>query len=115
MSDFVGSPKNPPPASTLDLVLRRFARVSYHVFVVLVIVVSSSALGYGMAPALWVWRTASAWSESFPALLRFPVFGLALSASFFVFLTLLLIVPIYNGERRVESASWAQRSLRIFS
>jgi acetyltransferase-like isoleucine patch superfamily enzyme len=97
VSDFVNSPKNPPPQGTLDLMLRRFARVSYHVFVVLVIVIASSALGCALAPALWVWRTASVWSEPFPAMLRYPVCGLALSAAFFVFgFALLLIVPVYN-------------------
>jgi acetyltransferase-like isoleucine patch superfamily enzyme len=54
-------------------------------------------LGCALAPALWVWRTASVWSEPFPAMLRYPVCGLALSAAFFVFgFALLLIVPVYN-------------------
>jgi acetyltransferase-like isoleucine patch superfamily enzyme len=97
VSDFVNSPKNPPPNGTFDLVLRRFARVSYHMFVVAVLVVASSALGCALAPALWIWRTASAWSEPLPALLRYPASGLALSAAFFAFgFTLLLIVPVYN-------------------
>ena len=97
MSDFVNSPKNPPPTSALDFVLRRFARISYHVFVVLVIVVAASALGCALAPALWIWRTALAWSAPFPVLLRYFASGLALSAAFFAFgFTLLLIVPVYN-------------------
>ena len=97
MSDFVNSPKNPPPTSRLDRVVRRFARISYHVFVTLVVVIAASAMGCALAPALWVWHTALTWSASLPWFSRYLVEGLALAAAFFVFgFALLLIVPVYN-------------------
>lgn len=97
MSDFVNSPKNPPPKSALDRVLRRFARISYHVFVAVVVVIAASALGLALAPALWLWNTLAAWGAGLPALTRYLVSGLALAGSFFVFgFALLVIVPVYN-------------------
>lgn len=97
MSDFVNNSKSPPPQSTADRLLRRFARTSYHLFVALVVVIAASAMGLALAPALWVWDTAAAWSAGLPALSRYLVSGLALAASFFVFgFALLLIVPVYN-------------------
>jgi acetyltransferase-like isoleucine patch superfamily enzyme len=97
MSDFVKSAKNPPPKSALDALLRRFSRVSYHVFVVLVVVIAATALGWALAPALWVWHTASAWGASLTGAWRYLASGLGLAAAFFVFgFALLLIVPLYN-------------------
>jgi acetyltransferase-like isoleucine patch superfamily enzyme len=97
MSDFVNSPKNPPAKSTLDRFLRRFARISYHVFIVLVVLIAASALGLALVPAFWVWQTAAAWSAPFSSAARTVVSGFALSAAFFTFgFSLLLIVPAYN-------------------
>jgi acetyltransferase-like isoleucine patch superfamily enzyme len=97
VSDFINSPKNPPPRSALDRVLRRFARISYHLFVAIVVGIVASALGLALAPALWVWHTVTIWSADMPVAPRFIVSGLTLSAAFFVFgFALLLIVPIYN-------------------
>lgn len=77
--------------------LRRFARVSYHVFVVLLVTLAATALGLALAPALWVWHTGSAWSATLPVWPRYVVAGLSLSAAFFVFgFALLIIVPVYN-------------------
>jgi acetyltransferase-like isoleucine patch superfamily enzyme len=127
MSDFVNSPKNPPPKSTLDRVLRRFARISYHLFVVLVVAIAASAMGVALAPALWVWHTALAWSASLPALVRFLAPGFALAASFFVFgFALLLIVPVYNfvlptrvkpfkgGYYTIHSVPWALHNVLFY-
>ena len=127
VSDFVDSPKNPPPRSALDQVLRRFARISYHVFVVLVLVVAASALGCALAPALWVWRAASVWSAPFPVLLKYFASGLALSAAFFVFgFALLLIVPVYNfvlptrvkpfkgGYYTIHAVPWALHNVLFY-
>jgi len=97
MSDFVNSKKNPPAKSAFDRLLRRFARISYHLFVALVVVVAASAMGLALAPALWVWQTASTASAPLPFLAKYLALGLALAAAFFVFgFALLLIVPVYN-------------------
>ena len=97
MSDFLSSPKNPAPKSMIDRALRRFARISYHLFVVLVVAVAATAMGLALAPALWVWHTVAAWSASLPGVFRFLAPGFALAAAFFVFgFALLLIVPVYN-------------------
>ena len=127
MSDFITSSKNPPPRSALDQVLRRFARISYHVFVALVIVVAASALGCALAPAVWVWHTVSVWSASFPWFFRYLASGLALSAAFFVFgFALLLIVPVYNfvlptrvkpfkgGYYTIHAVPWALHNVLFY-
>jgi hypothetical protein len=44
--------RNPPPRHAFDRFLRRFARASYFVAVLLVYVVASTALGLALAPAL---------------------------------------------------------------
>lgn len=97
MTDFVTHPKNPPPKSLLDRLLRRFARLSYHLFIGLMLVVAATALGWALAPALWLWHAAVAWSAPLPAFPRYVVEGLGLSAAFFTFgFALLLVVPVYN-------------------
>jgi acetyltransferase-like isoleucine patch superfamily enzyme len=127
MSDFVNSSKNPPAKSTLDRVLRRFARISYHVFVVVVVAIAASAMGLALAPALWVWRTALAWSAPLPGVVRFLTPGFALAASFFVFgFALLLIVPVYNlvlptrvkpfrgGYYTIHAVPWALHNVLFY-
>ena len=127
MSDFVTSSKNPPPKSALDRVLRRFARVSYHVFVALVVVIAASAMGCALAPAVWVWHTALAWSAGLPAFYRFLAPGFALAAAFFVFgFALLLIVPVYNfvlptrvkpfkgGYYTIHAVPWALHNVLFY-
>jgi acetyltransferase-like isoleucine patch superfamily enzyme len=97
VADFVNSPKNPPPRSAFDRLLRRFARVSYHVFVALLLLIAASALGVALAPAVWVWRLAATWASGMNALFTYLVCGLGLSAAFFTFgFALLLVVPVYN-------------------
>jgi acetyltransferase-like isoleucine patch superfamily enzyme len=97
MTDFVNHPKNPPPRSALDRMLRRFARLSYYTFVGLMLLIAATALGWALAPALWLWHTSLAWSAPLPAVPRYLAQGLGLSAAFFVFgFTLLVVVPVYN-------------------
>ena len=127
MSDFVNSSKNPPPRSALDRVLRRFARVSYHVFVVVVVAIAATAMGLALAPALWVWHAASGWSATLPWLTRYVATGLALAAAFFVFgFALLLIVPVYNfvlptrvkpfkgGYYTIHAVPWALHNVLFY-
>lgn len=127
MSDFVSHSKNPPPKSTLDRVLRRFARISYNIFVALVVVIAASAMGLALAPALWFWDLCAAWSTGLPALPRYLVSGLALAASFFVFgFALLLVVPVYNfvlptrvkpfkgGYYTIHAVPWALHNVLFY-
>lgn len=89
--------KNPPPLNTLDRVLRRFARVSYHVAVLLLYVLVSTALGIALAPALWSFDGLLAWSADFPGPLRWLTLGTGAALCFFMAgLTLLVVVPAYN-------------------
>jgi acetyltransferase-like isoleucine patch superfamily enzyme len=95
--DFTEHSGNPPPAGPLDRLLRRFARPSYHLFVLLVLVIAASAMGLALAPAIWLWKTVNGAAAAWPALARYPALGVTLSAAFFVFgFSLLLIVPFYN-------------------
>ena len=97
MSDFVDSPKNPPPTGAADRALRRFARFSYHACVAVLLAIAASALGCALAPALWVWHEGSVWSATLPSWSRYLGAGLSLSAAFFTFgFALIVIVPIYN-------------------
>ena len=89
--------RNPPPRDAFDRFLRRFARASYFVAVLLVYVVASTALGLALAPALWAFRHLAAWSERLPGPL--PLLGTATSAALCFFLAglaLLVVVPAYN-------------------
>lgn len=89
--------KNPPPKHAFDRLLRRFARASYFVSVLLVYVLASTALGLAVAPALWAFDHLAAWSARLPAPL--PYLGVATSAALCFFmagLTLLVVVPAYN-------------------
>ncbi len=127
MSDFVNSPKNPPPKNAFDRLLRRFARISYNVFVTLVVVTAASAMGLALAPALWVWDAAAMWGAELPTVFRYVLLGLALAASFFVFgFALLLIVPVYNfvlptrvkpfkgGYYTIHAVPWALHNVLFY-
>jgi acetyltransferase-like isoleucine patch superfamily enzyme len=97
VTDFVTNAKNPEATSGFDRLLRRFARVSYHVFIGLVVLIAALALGIAFAPALWVWHTASSFAADLPVVLRYLVSGLGTSAAFFVFgFALLVVVPVFN-------------------
>jgi acetyltransferase-like isoleucine patch superfamily enzyme len=89
--------KNPPPKNTLDSVLRRFARVSYFLLVLLLYALVSTALGLALAPALWCFEHLSGWSATLPGLLHWFALGTSAALCFFVAgLALLVVVPIYN-------------------
>ena len=59
--------KSPPPSGPLEAFLRRFARFSYGIVVLLVYVLASAALGLALAPVLWGWHRL--WGK-FPVLPR---------------------------------------------
>jgi len=89
--------KNPPPKHAFDRLLRRFARASYFLFVLLLYALASTALGLALAPALWCYEHLAAWSGQLPGPL--PWLGQATSVAlcFFVAgLALLVVVPVYN-------------------
>ena len=89
--------KNPPPKHVFDRLLRRFARASYFLVVLLLYGLASTALGLAFAPALWVFGHLAAWSAGLPGLL--PLLGVTTSAALCFFLgglTLLVVVPLYN-------------------
>ncbi len=89
--------KNPPPKNRVDRVLRRFARPSYFVAVLLLYAVASTALGLALAPALWCFERLSAWSASLPGPLHWFALGTSAALCFFLAgLMLLVVVPVYN-------------------
>ncbi|HJQ97211.1 MAG TPA: hypothetical protein VJ826_02800 [Candidatus Polarisedimenticolaceae bacterium] len=97
MTDFIHHPKNPPPKSALDAVLRRFARLSYYGFIAGVFAVGALALAIALLPALWLVGAASAWAHGLGVWPRYGVLALAVAAAFFVFgFALLVVVPIFN-------------------
>jgi acetyltransferase-like isoleucine patch superfamily enzyme len=89
--------KNPPPKHALDRLLRRFARASYFVAVLLVYALASTALGLAIAPALWSFQALQALCRPLPAPLYWVGVATSLALCFFqAGLTLLVVVPIYN-------------------
>ena len=89
--------KNPPPKHAFERLLRRFARLSYGVAVLLLYGLGATALGFAAAPALWaadlLFRLAPHAGPVGQWLLR----GFALALAWFIFgLCLLVVVPIYN-------------------
>jgi acetyltransferase-like isoleucine patch superfamily enzyme len=89
--------KNPPPRYAFDRLLRRFARQSYLVAVLLLYVVASTALGVALAPALWVFDHLASWSARLAPPLHYLAVGTSAAACFFLAgLTLLVVVPAYN-------------------
>jgi len=89
--------KNPPPKHAFDRLLRRFARASYLVAVLLLYLLASTALGVALAPALWVFDRLASWSAGLPVLLHYAAVGTSAALCFFLAgLTLLVVVPIYN-------------------
>lgn len=89
--------KNPPPMNGLDRLLRRFARAAYALAVLLMYTLASTALGFALAPALWIWSQLQAWSRPLAGPMPWLVSGFGLALCFFIFgLALLVVVPIYN-------------------
>jgi acetyltransferase-like isoleucine patch superfamily enzyme len=89
--------KNPPPLHAFDRLLRRFARASYFAAVLLLYALASTALGLALAPALWCFEQAAAWSAPLPGPLHWFALGTSAALCFFLAgLTLLVVVPVYN-------------------
>jgi len=89
--------KNPPPTGLVDRVARRFARPAYVVVVLGIYLLAATALGFAIAPALWLFDRIAAWSAGLPQLLHWLALGTGLALCFFLFgFTLLVVVPIYN-------------------
>lgn len=127
MTDFVTSPKNPPPKSALDRALRRFARLSYHGFIVLVFLVAAFALGLALAPAVALVRAGWDWTAAWPSFGRIVAQGGAVAAGFFVFgFSLLVVVPVFNfvlptrvkpfkgGYYTIHAVPWALHNVLFY-
>jgi acetyltransferase-like isoleucine patch superfamily enzyme len=89
--------RNPPPRNRLDRVLRRFARASYVVLILLLYALASTAVGLALAPALWCFQMLAGWSSMLPGPLRWFVLGTGAALCFFLAgLALLVVVAVYN-------------------
>ncbi len=93
--------KSPPPTGLAERLMRRFARVSYGVAVLLVYTLASAALGIALAPALWLTLKllyfATEMGIRVSPLLAWGLRGFSVALAFFVAgLALLVVVPIFN-------------------
>lgn len=89
--------KNPPPKGVFEFLLRRFARISYGLAVLLLYLLASTALGVALAPALWVWSKTAPWGAAWPGAWPWIWIGFCASCCFFIFgLALMTVVPLYN-------------------
>jgi acetyltransferase-like isoleucine patch superfamily enzyme len=89
--------KSPPPSGALEVFLRRFARFSYAIVVLLVYVLASAALGLALAPVLWGWHWLSGIGANWMPVLHWIWLGFVGSLCFFGFgLHLIFVVPLFN-------------------
>ncbi len=89
--------KNPPPRGFFEVIVRRFARGTYVVAVLLLYLLASTALGVALAPALWVWGKTVSLGGSWPGAWPWIWVGFCAACCFFIFgLALMLVVPVYN-------------------
>ncbi|MFM8233722.1 MAG: hypothetical protein ACKN9J_01330 [Holophagaceae bacterium] len=91
--------KNPPPVNIAEAILRRFARASYLIAVIIMYLLASLAFGIALAPAIWVGHKIV---SVLPALLAsgwlgWLMMGFTYALAFFVFgLSLMVTVCILN-------------------
>jgi acetyltransferase-like isoleucine patch superfamily enzyme len=89
--------KSPPPSGPLEAFLRRFARFSYAIVVLLVYVLASAALGLALAPVLWGWHKLWPVGQAWAPVWRWIWLGFIGALTFFGFgLNLIIVVPIFN-------------------
>lgn len=93
--------KNPPPRNWLDRLLRRFARASYGLAVLLLYALAATALGVALAPALWTTNKllyfATDHAMQVGQLGAWILRGFAVALAWFIFgLALMIVVPVYN-------------------
>ncbi|HJV21620.1 MAG TPA: hypothetical protein VJ570_02935 [Holophagaceae bacterium] len=89
--------KNPPPVGVLEVLLRRFARGSYVLAVLLLYLLASTALGVALAPALWVWGKTAPYGAAMAGAWPWIWVGFCGACCFFIFgLALMAVVPVYN-------------------
>ncbi len=91
--------KNPPPVNIFEALLRRFARTSYLIAVILMYILASLAFGVALAPAIWAGQVLVTFilPHASAGWLGWFVMGFAYALAFFVFgLSLMVTVCILN-------------------
>ena len=92
-----GHSKSAPPRNALESLLRRFARTSYAVVVLLLYLLAATALGLAMAPALAMTHALFGWASRLALVPAWILRGVALGLAWFVFgMALLVVVALYN-------------------
>lgn len=93
----VGHTKNPPPRNALERLLRRFARTSYAIVILLMYLLAATALGIALAPALWAVMKLFAWAAPLHPVAAWLLRGFAVALGWFIFgMALIAVVPLYN-------------------
>ncbi len=93
----IGHAKNPPPRNAFERLVRRFARSSYAIVVLLLYLLAATALGLALAPALAVVDVGFGWAAQLSRVPGWLLRGFALALAWFVFgLVLIVVVPLYN-------------------
>jgi acetyltransferase-like isoleucine patch superfamily enzyme len=89
--------KNSPAKGYIDKLTRRFSRSAYAICVLFLYLLTATALGLGLTPALWLFNQLFIWSKTLTPFIGWIVLGFSLAVCFFVFgFALLIVVPIYN-------------------
>lgn len=89
--------RNPPPINRFEKFLRRFARGSYLVAVLLVFAIAAIAFGLALVPAAAMIEAVFTATVDSAPFARWALRALAVASGFFVFgFTLLVVVPLFN-------------------
>lgn len=97
MPEPLGSGKSAPPRNVLEQVLRRYARTSYALVVLLLYLLAATALGVALAPALAMTHGLYAVASHLAPVPAWLLRGFAVALAWFVFgMALLVVVAAYN-------------------
>jgi len=82
----------------VDRFIRRFNRTALLMAVAALYLLVATALGWALAPALWLLHAWPGWTGGVTGWLHWPLAGLGYALAFFVFgFSLLCVVPVYNA------------------
>jgi len=89
--------KNPPPINVFEVLIRRFARATYMIVVLLMYVLASFAIGLALAPALWLAKQLAVLVPEGPSYPQFVLQGTVYGLAFITAgLSLMFTVVVLN-------------------
>jgi acetyltransferase-like isoleucine patch superfamily enzyme len=97
MPEPLGNGKSAPPRNVFERLMRRHARISYALLVLLLYLLAATALGVALAPALATVHGLNRTASHLPSVPAWLLRGFAVALAWFVFgMALLVVVAVYN-------------------